>query len=80
MNKIITINRDMHEKFVFPIDKITYVKFNDSERKITIATTGAEAIFFKIPYYKRNRNDLFPTIDEYDETKNNILKALNQEE
>ena len=75
MNKIITINRDMHEKFVFPVDK-----FNDFERKITIATTGAEAIFFNIPYYKRNRNDLFATIDEYDETKNNILKVLNQEE
>ena len=48
MSKIITINRDMHEKFVFPVDKIAYVKFNDLERKITIATTGAEAIFFNI--------------------------------
>ena len=80
MSKIITINRDMHEEFVFPVDKIAYVKFNDFERKITIATTGTEAIFFNIPYYKRNRNDLFATIDEYDETKDNILKALNREE
>lgn len=75
--RIITINRDMHEKFVFPVDKIAYVKFNDLERKITIATTGAEAIFFNIPYYKRNRNDL---IDEYDEIKTTILNALNEKE
>lgn len=80
MNKIITINRDMHEEFVFPVDKIAYVKFNDFERKITIVTTGAETIFFNIPYYKRNRNDLFAAIDKYNETKNNILKALNREE
>lgn len=80
MSKIITINRDMHEKFVFPVDKIAYVKFNDLERKITIATTGAEAIFFNIPYYKRNRNDLFTTIDEYDEIKTTILNALNEKE
>lgn len=58
MSKIITINRNMHEKFVFPVDKIAYVKFNDLEQKITI---GAKAIFFNIPYYKRNRNDLFAT-------------------
>lgn len=76
MSKIITVNRDMHEKFVFPVDKIAYVKFNDLERKITIATTGAEAIFFNIPYYK----DLFATIDEYDEIKTTILNALNEEE
>lgn len=68
MNKIITINRDMHEKFVFPVDKIAYVKFNDFERKITIATTGAEAIFFDIPYYK------------YNEIKTTILNALNEKE
>lgn len=80
MSKIITINRDMHEKFVFPVDKIAYVKFNDLERKITIATTGAEAIFFNIPHYKRNRNDLFATIDEYDEIKTTILNALNEKE
>ena len=80
MNKIITNKKKKKKKYIFPVDKIAYVKFNDFERKITIATTGAEAIFFNIPYYKRNRNDLFATIDEYDETKNNILKALNQEE
>lgn len=80
MSKIITVNRNMHEKFVFPVDKIAYVKFNDLEQKITIATTGAKAIFFNIPYYKRNRNDLFATIDEYDEIKTTILNALNEEE
>ena len=80
MSKIITVNRDTHEKFVFPVDKIAYVKFNDLERKITIATTGAEAIFFNIPYYKRNRNDLFAAIDEYDEIKTTILNALNEKE
>lgn len=80
MSKIITINRDIHENFVFPVDKIAYVKFNDFERKITIATTGAEAIFFNIPYYKRNRNDLFATIDEYDKIKTTILNALNEKE
>ena len=74
--RTITISRDNHEKFIFPVDKIAYVKFNDYERKITIATTGAEAIFFNIPYYKRNRNDLFATIDEYDEIKTTILNAL----
>lgn len=74
--KTITISRDNHEKFIFPVDKIAYVKFNDYERKITIAPTGAEAIFFNIPYYKRNRNDLFATIDEYDEIKTTILNAL----
>lgn len=74
--RTITINRDNHEKFIFPVDKIAYVKFNDYERKITIAPTGAEAIFFNIPYYKRNRNDLFATIDEYDEIKTAILNAL----
>lgn len=74
--RTITISRDNHEKFIFPIDKIAYVKFNDYERKITIAPTGAEAIFFNIPYYKRNRNDLFATIDEYDEIKTTILNAL----
>lgn len=77
MSKIITVNRDMHEKFVFPVDKIAYVKFNDLKRKITIATTGAEAIFFNIPYYKRNRNDLFATIDEI---KTTILNTLNEKE
>ena len=80
MSKIITISRDMHEEFVFPVDKIAYVKFNDYERKITIAPTGAEAIFFNIPYYKRNRNDLFATIDDYDKLKTTILNALNEKE
>ena len=74
--RTITISRDNHEKFIFPVDKIAYIKFNDYERKITIAPTGAEAIFFNIPYYKRNRNDLFATIDEYDEIKTTILNAL----
>ena len=74
--RTITISRDNHEKFIFPVDKIAYVKFNDYERKITIAPTGAEAIFFNIPYYKRNRNNLFATIDEYDEIKTTILNAL----
>ena len=74
--RTITISRDNHEKFIFPVDKIAYVKFNDYERKITIAPTGAEAIFFNIPYCKRNRNDLFATIDEYDEIKTTILNAL----
>ena len=74
--RTITVSRDNHEKFIFPVDKIAYVKFNDYERKITIAPTGAEAIFFNIPYYKRNRNDLFATIDEYDEIKTTILNAL----
>ena len=64
MNKIITINRDMHEKFVFPVDKIAYVKFNDFERKITIATTGAEAIFFNIPYYKKNNLTLIDLLGD----------------
>lgn len=71
MNNTITLYRDgIREKFVFPVDKIAYVKFNDYARQITI---GAEAIFFNISssYGKR---------DEYDETKNNILKALNREE
>lgn len=74
MNNIITLYRDgIREKFVFPIDKIAYVKFNDYARQITVAPIGAEAIFFNIPksYGKR---------DEYDETKSNILKALNREE
>lgn len=74
MNNTITLYRDgIREKFVFPIDKIAYVKFNDYARQITIAPIGAEAIFFNIPksYGKR---------DEYDETKSNILKALNREE
>lgn len=50
-----------------------YVKFNDHARQITVAPIGAEAIFFNISrsYGKR---------DEYDETKSNILKALNREE
>lgn len=67
MKNIITLYRDgIREKFVFPVDKIAYVKFNE----ITIAPIGAEAIFFNIPksYGKR------------DETKSNILKALNREE
>lgn len=74
MKNIITLYRDgIQEKFVFPVDKIAYVKFNDYARQITIAPIGAEAIFFNIPksYGKR---------DEYDETKSNILKALNREE
>lgn len=74
MNNTITLYRDgIREKFVFPIDKIAYVKFNDYARQITVAPIGAEAIFFNIPksYGKR---------DEYDETKSNILKTLNREE
>lgn len=74
MKNTITLYRDgIRENFVFPIDKIAYVKFNDYARQITIAPIGAEAIFFNIPksYGKR---------DEYDETKSNILKALNREE
>lgn len=74
MKNIITLYRDgIREKFVFPIDKIAYVKFNDYARQITVAPIGAEAIFFNIPksYGKR---------DEYDETKSNILKTLNREE
>lgn len=74
MKNIITLYRDgIREKFVFPVDKIAYVKFNDYARQITVAPIGAEAIFFNIPksYGKR---------DEYDETKSNILKALNREE
>ena len=74
MNNTITLYRDgIREKFVFPIDKIAYVKFNDYARQITVTPIGAEAIFFNIPksYGKR---------DEYDETKSNILKALNREE
>lgn len=74
MKNTIALYRDgIREKFVFPVDKIAYVKFNDYARQITIAPIGAEAIFFNIPksYGKR---------DEYDETKSNILKALNREE
>lgn len=74
MKNIITLYRDgIRENFIFPIDKIAYVKFNDYARQITVAPIGAEAIFFNIPksYGKR---------DEYDETKSNILKALNREE
>jgi hypothetical protein len=74
MKNTITLYRDgIRENFVFPIDKIAYVKFNDYARQITVAPIGAEAIFFNIPksYGKR---------DEYDETKSNILKALNREE
>lgn len=74
MKNTITLYRDgIRENFVFPVDKIAYVKFNDYARQITVAPIGAEAIFFNIPksYGKR---------DEYDETKSNILKALNREE
>lgn len=74
MKNTITLYRDgIRENFVFSIDKIAYVKFNDYARQITVAPIGAEAIFFNIPksYGKR---------DEYDETKSNILKALNREE
>lgn len=74
MNNTITLYRDgIREKFIFPVDKIAYVKFNDYARQITVAPIGAEAIFFNIAssYGKR---------DEYDETKSNILKALNREE
>jgi len=80
MNDVIIINRNTNEEFVFPVDKIAYVKFNDYERKITIAPTGAEAIFFNIPYYKRNMHDAFAAMDEYDEVKTKILKALKREE
>lgn len=74
MKNTITLYRDgIRENFVFSIDKIAYVKFNDYTRQITVAPIGAEAIFFNIPksYGKR---------DEYNETKSNILKALNREE
>ena len=74
MSKTITLYRDgIREKFVFPIDKIAYVKFNDYARQITIAPTGAEAIFFNVSssYGKR---------DEYDEIKTTILNALNEKE
>ena len=74
MKNTITLYRDgIRENFVFSIDKIAYVKFNDYARQITVAPIGAEAIFFNIPksYGKR---------DEYNETKSNILKALNREE
>lgn len=74
MKNTITLYRDgIRENFVFPVDKIAYVKFNDYARQITVAPIGAEAIFFNIPksYGKR---------DEYDETKTNILKALNRKE
>lgn len=74
MSKIITLYRNgIREKFVFPIDKIAYVKFNDYTRQITVAPIGAEAIFFNISSSYGRR-------DEYDETKDNILKALNREE
>lgn len=70
MKNTITLYRDgIRENFVFPIDKIAYVKFNDYARQITVAPIGAEAIFFNIPKSY-----------EYDETKTNILKALNREE
>lgn len=74
MNNTITLYRDgIREKFVFPVDKIAYVKFNDYTRQITVAPIGAEAVFFNISssYGKR---------DEYDETKDNILSALNEKE
>ena len=49
MNNTITLYRDgIREKFVFPVDKIAYVKFNDYARQITVAPIGAEAIFFNI--------------------------------
>ena len=70
MKNTITLYRDgIREKFVFPVDKIAYVKFNDYARQITVAPIGAEAIFFNISssYGKR---------DEYDEIKTTILNAL----
>lgn len=74
MKNTITLYRDgIRENFVFPIDKIAYVKFNDYARQITVAPIGTEAIFFNIPKSYGRR-------DEYDETKDNILKALNREE
>ena len=74
MSKTITLYRDgIREKFVFPIDKIAYVKFNDYARQITVAPIGAEAIFFNISSSYGRR-------DEYDETKDNILNALNEKE
>lgn len=74
MNNTITLYRDgIREKFVFPVDKIAYVKFNDYARQITIAPIGAEAISFNISSSYGRR-------DEYDETKDNILKALNRKE
>lgn len=75
----IIINRNTSEEFCFPVDKIAYVKFNDYERKITVAPVGAEAIFFNIPYYKRNIHDALRAIDEYDEVKKKILTALKKE-
>lgn len=74
MKNTITLYRDgIRENFVFPVDKIAYVKFNDYARQITVAPIGAEAIFFNIP-------KSYGKIDEYDETKTNILKALNRKE
>lgn len=74
MKNTITLYRDgIQEKFIFPIDKIAYVKFNDYARQITIAPIGAETIFFNISSSYGRR-------DEYDETKDNILRALNREE
>lgn len=49
------------------LKEINLLSLNDYARKITVAPIGAEAIFFNISY-------------EYDETKDNILKALNREE
>lgn len=70
MNNTITLYRDgIREKFIFPV----YVKFNDHARQITVAPIGAEAIFFNISHSYGKR-------DEYDETKSNILKALNRKE
>lgn len=61
MKNTITLYRDsIREKFVFPVDKIAYVKFND----YTVAPIGAEAIFFNISSSYGRR-------DEYDETKDN---------
>ena len=74
MKNTITLYRDgIREKFVFPVDKIAYVKFNDYARQITVAPIGAEAIFFNISSSYGRR-------DEYDETKDNILNALNEKE
>lgn len=74
MKNIITLYRDgIREKFVFPVDKIAYVKFNDYARQITVAPIGAETIFFNI-------SSSYGGKDEYDETKDNILRALNREE
>lgn len=40
--------------FVFPVDKIAYVKFNNYARQITVAPIGAEAIFHLLTVKEMN--------------------------